>query len=87
MKKAMRGCARLSLVDKRFEPSARRSQISNLEMIKDLENIIMLKKDLVNLSEWESIKYNCNYNNIKFDNLTVNQRVLGSSPSRGAANE
>jgi len=39
MKKALRGCARLSLVDKVIEPLARRSQISNLELLKDLAEV------------------------------------------------
>jgi hypothetical protein len=34
MKKALRGCARLSLVDKVIEPLARRSQLSNLDLFK-----------------------------------------------------
>ena len=33
MKKALRGCARLSLVDKRFE-------ISNLDLMKDLAEVV-----------------------------------------------
>jgi hypothetical protein len=33
MKKALRGCARLSLIDKRF-------QISNLDLAKDLARVV-----------------------------------------------
>jgi len=33
MKKALRGCARLSLVDKRFE-------ISNLNLVKDIAEVV-----------------------------------------------
>ena len=40
MKKALRIRAGLSLVDKRFEPLARRSQISNLNLVKAIAEVV-----------------------------------------------